>query len=150
MHKRGAALVEFAMVLPILMMFFYGMIELSRVLLLQHTVDTASYEGARSAIVPGAISQDAIDCATKLLATGKLKSAKITVTPTVITEDTPVITVLVEVPIRENAWLTPFWFKKGSVKSEVTLITERPPVVQLTGVPQLKAKSKKAKTTSTL
>ena len=150
MHKRGAALVEFAMVMPILMMFFYGMIELSRVLLLQHTVDTASYEGARSAIVPGATSQDAVDCASKLLATGKLKAAKITVTPTVITEDTPVITVLVEVPIRENAWMTPFWFKKGSVKSEVTLITERPPVVQLTGVPKLKAKSKKAKTTSAL
>lgn len=150
MHKRGAALVEFAMVMPILMMFFYGMIELSRVLLLQHTVDTASYEGARFAIVPGATSQDAVDCASKLLATGKLKSAKITVTPTVITEDTPVITVLVEVPIRENAWMTPFWFKKGSVKSEVTLITERPPIIQLTGVPQLKAKSKKAKTTSAL
>lgn len=150
MVKRGAALVEFAMVLPILMMFFYGMIELSRVLLLQHTVDTASYEGARSAIVPGASSQDAIDCASKLLATGKLKAATITVTPTVITEDTPVITVLVEVPIRENAWMTPFWFKKGSVKSEVTLITERPPIIQLTGVPQLKAKSKKAKTTSAL
>jgi Flp pilus assembly protein TadG len=150
MHKRGAALVEFAMVMPILMMFFYGMIELSRVLLLQHTVDTASYEGARSAIVPGATSQDAVDCASKLLATSKLKSAKITVEPTVITEDTPVITVLVEVPIRENAWMTPFWFKKGSVKSEVTLITERPPIIQLTGVPQLKAKSKKAKTTSAL
>lgn len=150
MHKRGAALVEFAMVMPILMMFFYGMIELSRVLLLQHTVDTASYEGARSAIVPGATSQDAIDCASKLLTTGKLKSAKITVDPTLITEDTPVITVLVEVPIRENAWMTPFWFKKGSVKSEVTLITERPPIIQLTGVPQLKAKSKKAKTTSAL
>lgn len=150
MRNRGAALVEFAMVLPILMMFFYGMIELSRVLLLQHTVDTASYEGARSAIVPGASSQDAVDSASKLLATGKLKSATITVTPTVITEETPVITVLVEVPIRENAWLTPFWFKKGSVKSEVTLITERPPIVQLTGIPQLKAKSKKAKTASAL
>ena len=150
MHKRGAALVEFAMVMPILMMFFYGMIELSRVLLLQHTADTASYEGARFAIVPGATSQDAVDCASKLLATGKLKSAKITVTPTVITEDTPVITVLVDVPMREIAWMTPFWFKKGSVKSEVTLVTERPPIIQLTGVPQLKAKSKRAKTTSSL
>lgn len=142
MERRGAALVEFAMVLPILMLCFYGMIEISRVLLLQHTVDTASYEGARCAIVPGASSQDAINCATDLLTTAKLKNATVTVTPSVITETTPLVTVLVEIPVRENAWMTPFWFKSGTVKSEVTLITERPPIIQLTGVPQLKAKSK--------
>lgn len=150
MRRRGAALVEFAMVFPILMLCFYGMIELSRVLLLQHTVDTASYEGARCAIVPGATSQDAIECASSLLTTAKLKNATVTVTPTIITESTPLVTVLVELPVRENAWMTPFWFTKGTVKSEVTLITERPPIIQLTGIPQLKAKSKKTGPTASL
>ncbi len=51
------------MVLPIIMLLFYGMIELSRVLLLQHSVDTAAYEGARCAIVPGAKSDEATACA---------------------------------------------------------------------------------------
>ena len=146
----GAALVEFAFVLPIIMIFFYGMVELSRVMLLQHSVDTAAYEGARNAMVPGATASDAIASAKQLLTAAGLKSALITVEPTTISESTPLVTVRIELPVGENAWITPFWFKSGAVVSEVTLITERPPMVQLTGVPQLKAKSTKLKTNSTL
>ena len=139
--KRGAALVEFSMVLPIIMLLFYGMVELSRVLLLQHSVDTAAYEGARCAIVPGAKSMDAIDSAKQLLTAGHLKSATIKVEPEIIKEDTALITVRVELPIKENAWLTPFWFKRGSVVSQVSLLTERPAVVQLSGLPELLQKT---------
>ena len=139
--KRGAALVEFSMVLPIIMLLFYGMIELIRVLLLQHSVDTAAYEGARCAIVPGAKSVEATECAKQLLSAGHLKSATIKVEPEIITEDTALITVRVELPIKENAWLTPFWFKRGSVVSQVSLLTERPAVVQLSGLPELLQKT---------
>ena len=53
--RSGAVLVEFALVLPVIMFTFACMVEISRVMLLQHTADTAAYEGARSAMVPGAI-----------------------------------------------------------------------------------------------
>lgn len=148
--QYGAALVEFAFVLPIIMVFFYAMVELSRLMLLQHSVDTAAYEGARNAMVPGATSSDAITSAKQLLTAAKLTSAVITVEPTTIAESTPLITVRIELPVAENSWMPPFWFKSGKLVSEVTLLTERPPMVQLTGVPQLKAKSNKTKTTSTL
>ena len=149
-RQAGAALVEFAFVLPIILLFFFAMVELSRVMLLQHSVDTAAYEGARNAMVPGATSDDAIASARKLLAAAKLTSPVITVEPTTISESTPLVTVRIELPVAENAWLTPFWFKSGRVVSEVTLITERPPMIQLTGVPQLKAKSGKVKATAGL
>lgn len=148
--RCGAALVEFAFVLPIILVFFYAMVELSRLMLLQHSVDTAAYEGARNAMVPGASSHDAVVSSQQLLTAARLRSAVITVEPTTITESTSLVTVRIELPVAENAWITPFWFKSGTVVSEVTLITERPPMVQLTGVPQLKAKSAKTKTSSTL
>jgi hypothetical protein len=148
--RRGAALVEFAVVFPISLFIFAGMIEISRVLLLQHSADTAAYEGARSAMVPGATSGEATEAARALLQAAKLKSSKITVIPLVITESTPLITVRVEIPISPNAWISPSWFKDIKVTSESTLFCERPPMIQLTGIPQQQtmtanAKSKKGK-----
>ena len=143
--RRGAAIVEFAIVLPITLLIFAGMIEISRVLLLQHSADTAAYEGARSGMVPGATSDEASIAARSLLAAAGLKSFTITVTPTLITENTPLITVRVEVPIAPNAWISPQWFMNSSVVSEITLFCERPPMIQLTGVPVMKSKSTKVK-----
>ncbi len=146
-NRRGAALVEFAVVLPIVLLIFAGMIEISRVLLLQHSADTASYEGARNAMVPGASADEATQAARTLLQAAGLKSATITVTPQVVTEATPLITVRVEVPIAPNAWISPSWFKESKVVSETTLFCERPPMIQLTGVPQMQAMSAQAKKT---
>jgi Flp pilus assembly protein TadG len=139
--RCGAALVEFAVVLPIILLIFAAMIEISRVLLLQHSADTAAYEGARNAMVPGATSDEATQAAQALLTAAGLKSSKITVTPTEITEATPLITVQVEIPIAPNAWISPTWFGQSSVTSETTLFCERPPMVQLTGIPQMQKKS---------
>ena len=143
--RRGAALVEFAVVFPMILLIFAGMIEISRILLLQHSADTAAYEGARSAMVPGATADEASQAARALLVAAGLKSSTITVTPLVVTESTPLITVRVEIPISQNAWISPTWFKKSKVTSETTLFCERPPMVQLTGIPQMQAMSAKAK-----
>ena len=148
--RTGAALVEFAFVLPIILLFFCAIVELSRLMLVQHSVDTAAYEGARNAMVPGATVADAESSARRLLEAARLTGAVIQIEPTTIVEDTPMVSVHIEVPIAQNAWITPFWFKSGTLVSEVSLITERPPMVQLTGVPQLKAKSTKTKSVSTL
>ncbi len=141
--RQGAALVEFALVLPIIFLGLTGMLELSRVLMLQHTADTAAYEGARNAMVAGAQAQDAISTANSLLAANRLKSTTVTVSPMDINEETPTITVTVQIPVSKNSWLPPFWFQASNVISEVTLITERPPIVQLTGMPVLKQKKLK-------
>ena len=144
-RRSGVALVEFAVVLPIVLLIFTAMIEISRVLLLQHSADTAAYEGARSAMVPGATSQEASAAAQKLLQAAGLKSAAISVTPALITEETPLITVRVEIPVAQNAWISPKWFQGSNVVSETTLFCERPPMVQLTGVPQMSGMAKALK-----
>ncbi|MBZ0258666.1 pilus assembly protein, partial [bacterium] len=45
--ERGSATVEFALVLPILMLLLFGIIEFGRVLSVQHLLNTAAREGAR-------------------------------------------------------------------------------------------------------
>ena len=143
--RTGAVLVEFAMVLPIVVVLFSGLIEISRVLLLQHTADTAAYEGARAAMVPGATADEAKLEATRLLEANGLHSTKVTVTPETLEEASPLITVLVEIPVGPNSWIAPIRFFNMNISSEVTLFCERPPIVRLTGVPALKAKKTKGK-----
>ncbi len=144
-RRAGAVLVEFALVLPVILFSFACMVEISCVLLLQHTADTAAYEGARSGLIPGATAAHAIDASNSLLSVAGLKKTQVFVTPANIEETTPLITVLVEIPVASNYWISPFLLKDFIVKSEVTLFCERPPVVQLTGVPAMKTKGAKVK-----
>lgn len=100
-------------------------------------------------MVPGATSDEASDAAMKILLATRLKSTSVTVTPSVITEETPLLTVRVEIPMAANAWGFPRWFTGNSVVSEVTLLCERPPLIKLTGIPELKSKVSKTKGSKT-
>ena len=142
-QRSGAVLVEFALVLPVILFTFASLVEVSRVLLLKHTADTAAYEGARSGMVPGATAADASNMAKSLLTVAGLKGATVEITPKVVDDETPMITVAVAIPLSENFWITPMLFKDYTARSEVSLFCERPPVVQLVGVPEMKIKGSK-------
>lgn len=130
------------MVLPLIMTIAFAMIELSRLMLLQHTADTAAYEGARHAMVPGATAAEAALAAQDLIDANGLRDVSIFVTPSEIREDTPLLTVRVEVPVAKNSWIAFFRVGSYEVSSEVTLYCERPAVVRLSGRPELKTKKK--------
>jgi hypothetical protein len=144
--RLAAVLVEFAVVLPLVVVFSFGMIELARLLMLQHTADTAAYEGARQAMVPGATAGEAIEAAQAMLDAAELKDASISVTPALIEESTPVVTVNVIIPIKPNSWVAFFNLGDLDVSSEVSLFCERPAVVRLSGLPVMKAKKNEKRT----
>lgn len=139
-RRKGAALVEFAVVLPIIFVLFFSIVSISRVLLLQHTADTAAYEAARAAMVPGATSTEAILEAENLLDAAEINSATITVDPQSITQETAFVTVAVEIPVEQNSWVLPDQFSSHILRSEVTLLTERSPIVRITEMPKIKLK----------
>jgi Flp pilus assembly protein TadG len=56
--RRGQTLVEFAMVLPVLMIMLVGTLDLGRVVLANDTVGAAAREAARYAVVHGANAVD--------------------------------------------------------------------------------------------
>lgn len=139
-HRSGAVLVELALTLPILFLLMAALIELSRVMLIKNTADTAAYEGARAGIVVGASPQTCEDAAASLLQATRMKSWCIDVEPEVFDENTPKVTVSVTLPVAANSWISPFFFKQMDVTSTVTLVCERPSSVQLTGIPKVKVK----------
>jgi Flp pilus assembly protein TadG len=79
---RGAVLVEFALIVPILMMLLFGIIQFGIALDRQQAVTSAARQGARAAIIKNA-DQDRITARVKatLAPTGMDSTAKITITP---------------------------------------------------------------------
>ncbi|MEM6364499.1 MAG: TadE family protein [Planctomycetota bacterium] len=130
-------LVEFAMILPVAMLLFMVLIETSRALLIQHSIDTAAYEGARVGIIAGASAAEVVAESQSLLDAAGLVDTAIEVEPTTITEDTAVIRVRITVPAQSNQWFIIPDAVDFDIVSEVALMTERPPIVKLSGLPKL-------------
>ena len=55
---RGATMVEFAMVLPVFMLLLFGIIEFGRYFFVQHTLQFATREGTRLALVGGTLADE--------------------------------------------------------------------------------------------
>jgi hypothetical protein len=53
---RGATVVEFAMVLPLFLLLLFGIIEFGRYFFVQHTLQFATREGTRLALVGGTLT----------------------------------------------------------------------------------------------
>jgi Flp pilus assembly protein TadG len=51
--ERGSATVEFAVVLPFILIFLFGIVEMGRVLSVSHALAASAREGARAAVLPG-------------------------------------------------------------------------------------------------
>ena len=124
-NRSGATTIEFAICAPVLFLFTFASLEFSRVNMIRQTVENAMYEGCRRGIVPGATAQDVKDSAQVVLNAILAKDAQITVTPSVIVEDTPEVTVDIVVPIDANSWVTPLFFDGMTVSNSMTLRRER-------------------------
>ena len=53
-HRRGAALTEFAVVAPFIVVMLMGMLEFGRVMMVQQALTSAAREAAREATLPSA------------------------------------------------------------------------------------------------
>src|SRR2546426_641266 len=117
--ERGQSLVEFALVLPMLLVVCIGMAEIGRVTWAWNVAQQAAAEGARRAIVigDGGWKDTAIVAARRLISpvdgtTPGMMSAT-TITPTLDKTTTP-STVVVTVAIPIKLLLTTFWVTNGA------------------------------------
>ena len=82
--RRGAVIVEMALVLPIFLALVLGIIEFGRGLMVGQLVTNAAREGARKAILDGSTNSDITSTIQSLLATSaNVSTGDITVTITV-------------------------------------------------------------------
>lgn len=125
-QRKGAATVEFAIALPILLFFIFSGIEFARVNMIRNTATNAAYEGARKGIVPGATTGECLATCNQTLALLSLNGAAVSAVPATILPDTEFVTVTVSVPINSsNSFVTPRFYMGKSINASITLPRER-------------------------
>lgn len=126
--RKGAHTVEFALVLPIMLLLFGAGIEFARMNLLRHLAENASYEAARHIIVPGATVKEAEAKANAILSVMGVKGATLTVSPNPVLETTGTVSVKVAFPANKNLFMIPLFSANLNFESETSLLTERSPM----------------------
>lgn len=82
--ERGAELVEFAMVMPVLIVIFAGIVDFGLMLQRSEVITNAAREGARLRVLPGYQNEDAIARVNAYLNEGLSAGASANATTTVI------------------------------------------------------------------
>ena len=124
-RRKGTTLVEFCLVAPIFFTLILAGIEFSVIGTIRSTSHNAAYEAARVLVVPGAVAQDGIDEAERILAIVGVDTLTVTTTPAVIDASTKEITVNIAIPYGQNAVFTPWFVGNVTLQSQCTLKTER-------------------------
>jgi Flp pilus assembly protein TadG len=123
--RRGAAVVEFALVSPVFLLVLLALFEFARLNVLRNTANNAAYEAVRQVVVPGATAQEAIDEASLVLQSVGTENATITVNPSVIDSETSQVTVTVAIPFNDNGFFLPIFANGLVIRSSSTHKTER-------------------------
>ncbi|HVA49975.1 MAG TPA: TadE family protein [Pirellulales bacterium] len=129
--RRGAAVVELAFCLPILLTVVFAILEFSRNLQLQQTLREAAFEAARAGIALDASASDVTATATSITNIAAIKSPTITVAPNPLTYSSPTISVTVSTTPAANGWFLKFFNSSSVISTTVTLNRE----VQSVSVP---------------
>jgi Flp pilus assembly protein TadG len=120
-QRRGALTVEFALTIPILLLFIFAMLEYMRAYMVKHALNEASYEACRVGVAPGALVSDVTAKANWMLTTLRIQNATVTVTPDAIDDSTTEVTVTIRCQYADNSWLTPIYLKGVSFQATTTL-----------------------------
>jgi len=120
-RRRGAAVVEFAITVPILLAFFIFLWEFARAEMIRHTIVTAAYEGARQGIVEGAQREEVEQTIDGIIRAVGIRDAQVDVSPRTILPTTDAVHVEITVPLSRNAVVVPFFMNGLNISTELTL-----------------------------
>ena len=133
---RGATVVEFAVVAPLLFTLVFGIVEFGRFMMLQQTAITSSREGCRKAILGTTTSDQQVDTVVRnFLEAGGVQSsvandsnkATVSVDPSSLNglaSGTP-ITVAVQMNFAELSWVPGDFFGLAGVNVSASTTMER-------------------------
>ena len=119
--RRGAVTVEFALCVSIFFMFVFGMLELSRYIYVQHSVQMVAYEAARAGVIPGADADDVRARAQNLMQATGVRVYTINVVPPVINNLTESVSVNINCNFSQNSWVPPTYLANNVISSTITL-----------------------------
>ncbi len=128
-RRSGAVVVEFAITLPVMFLFFFAAIEFCRVAMIRHTVDHAAYEAARVGAVPGATNAKVEAKAREVLGQIGLRNVTLSTQPNPLTPKSTTLTVSIGVPLDTNLFSPARFF--GGKRFERTFTMQRELAVRL-------------------
>jgi Flp pilus assembly protein TadG len=122
--RRGAAVVEFAVVAPVFITLVFGMIEYGRMVMVQQMLTNASREGARVGVLDGATTAEVTSAVTTYLTNATVSGSTVTVTPNPPSSagyGAPV-TVTVSIPFSQVSWLPTPMFLSGKTLTATSVM----------------------------
>ena len=125
-QRKGAAIVELAIVLPLLLLLLMGTIEACAAMHLQQSMDIASYEAVRTSLLPKSSSTLVRTTAETFLKNRTTKGATVSISPSNF-ETSPIgttITVSITAPSDQNLPVSPFFFRGRSVVGSCSMMKE--------------------------
>ncbi len=121
--RRGAAAVELAVCLPVIVLLVFGSIEASSFIFLKQSLATAAYEGAREAIRNDAVVADGVNSATNILNSRNVNDFGITF-PSGDVDRGEEIVIEVTAPTQTNSPLAGRFITNQLLRSRVTMVKE--------------------------
>ncbi len=125
--RRGAAVVEFALIAPLFFIFVFGTIEFGRMVMVQQQITAAARDGARMAIIDGTTTEQVTENIEQHLANNGVADATVSLTATRlagIEHGTP-ITVTVSVSFDDVSWIpAPFFLGGAELTAAATMRKE--------------------------
>ena len=124
-ERRGAAVVEFAVCLPVLLVLVLGSIECTSMIFLSQSLNVVAYEGARAAAKSGSTSVDTLARCQEVIGERNLIQANVTLDPANVDDLPPgtLITVTATAPSQPNGAIGLRFFS-GSLDAETFMVKE--------------------------
>lgn len=106
--RNGATTVELALVLPVFFTLLFAAFEMGHANLIRQGAESAAYEAARAAIVPGATNADVRNAAQRVLDTVGVARFTLTTQPANLQAQSDELEVNIAVPLDQNLTFATF------------------------------------------
>jgi hypothetical protein len=124
-ERRGAAIPELAVCIPLLILLTVAAIEACAMIYLKQSATIAAYEGARVALIAGASRTNVIAQCNLILSERRVNGATVTVSPDpAVAPVNTFIAVTVTAPCAPNSPIAGSFFARRSVVGHVEMMKE--------------------------
>ena len=126
--RRAAVVVEFALVLPFLMILVLGMFEISRGIIVKEFLSDASQKGCRTGALPGKTNTDIQNDVADIMTDSNVTGYTVVILVNGVAGDVTnaqrfdQVSVKVSVPTSQVFWITTFILTASTVESETVVM----------------------------
>lgn len=125
-NRQGAAVVEFAVCLPLILLIMLGSIEAANMLFLRQALVQASYEGAKAAVRPESDNTTVSEIATLVAEGRRVEGFSVETVPADVSSvpQGSLIRIRTSAPVNSNSFISGTVFRNLTIDAEAVMIKE--------------------------